>query len=212
MDGRSVDISKLITDAKAGDELASQQLLQRYRNYLRIIALDHSRDNGALRSRFDASDLVQNTMLDAFRDIASFRGNTEPELIAWLRQILARNLADLMRVHFADKRDVRRQVSLDAALSHSSQRLEQLINDGTFLVKDRSSKHEMLLLFADAMAKLPEHYQQVIMLRHTQRASFEEIAVEMDRSAVAVRLLWMRALSKFKKILDEDKEKDNSAL
>lgn len=65
---------------------------------------------GHLRARFDSSDVVQNTMIDAHRDFPNFKGNVEKELLAWLRKILAFNLADLVREHHAEKRDVNRQV------------------------------------------------------------------------------------------------------
>src|SRR5262249_35196419 len=88
------------------EEEARGQLLEMYRNYLRLQA--RALLGTALQVRLDPSDLVQETFLDAHRDFASFQGATEAELLAWLRRILARNLADQARHHKAQGRDVRR--------------------------------------------------------------------------------------------------------
>src|SRR5579885_672319 len=97
------------------------QELERFRAYLRLLARLHL--DPRLRGKLDASDVVQQTMLQAFQARAGFRGSTEAELAAWLRQILARNLAHAARDLGRDKRDVARERSLEQALGQSSHRL-----------------------------------------------------------------------------------------
>src|SRR3954470_22167833 len=94
-DASPPDPEQLLHLARAGDESARGQMLELFRDYLRLLArLELDR---RLRGKADPSDLVQETFLEAHRDFPQFRGGTEPELAAWLRQILARNLANLVR-------------------------------------------------------------------------------------------------------------------
>src|SRR5580693_8789723 len=97
----------LLDQARAGDAAALGRLLELYRNYLRLMA--RALISQPLRVRLDASDLVQETFLKAHREFPAFLGSTEPELIAWLRQILVRVLTDLIKRHRAGKRDYRRE-------------------------------------------------------------------------------------------------------
>ena len=79
---------RLLEQARGGDEAARGELLELYRNYLRLVA--RSLIGGALRVKLEPSDLVQETFLKAHRDFGQFAGRGEPELVAWLRQILVR--------------------------------------------------------------------------------------------------------------------------
>jgi RNA polymerase sigma-70 factor (ECF subfamily) len=107
----------LLRRARAGDQAALGELLELYRNYLRLQA--RTLIGSALRVRLDPSDLVQETFLEAARDFGHFAGNTEGELVAWLRQVLVRNLADQARRHQSQKRDTRRGESLEALLDRA---------------------------------------------------------------------------------------------
>ncbi len=99
------------------------QLLELYRNFLRLMA--RSLINQPLRLRLDASDLVQETFLKADREFPGFLGSTEPELVAWLRQILVRSLADQLKRHRAKRRDYRREESVDVLLDRSSLAIQE---------------------------------------------------------------------------------------
>ena len=66
-----------------------------------------------LRAKVDASDLVQETMLEAFRDFERFGGQNEQEWLAWLKRILAHNAADFVRRYRGTaKRQARREVPI----------------------------------------------------------------------------------------------------
>ena len=108
----------LLERARIGDAEAAGRLLERYRNFLRIVA--RSIAGPATRARADPSDLVQETFLKAHREFRSFVGSGEPEVVAWLRKILARNLADQAKYDRRQRRDARHQESLDAMLDRSS--------------------------------------------------------------------------------------------
>src|SRR5262249_19494528 len=92
--------------ARCGDGAALGRLLGRYRAYLTVLA--RLQIGRRLRGKVDASDPVQETFLKAHRHLDQFRGTTEEEWAAWLRQILAANLANLVRRYYHTRgRDVR---------------------------------------------------------------------------------------------------------
>src|SRR5580658_4706677 len=96
--------------------------LERYRSWLGLLA--RLQVEPRFRAKFDASDIVQQTLLEAVRDLPKFRGGTEAELAAWLRQILSHVLHHEMRRYGGvRRRDVGREVSLDEALAESSRQL-----------------------------------------------------------------------------------------
>src|SRR5262245_37340573 len=105
------DRSRLIEQACRGEPGTLDRLLDSYRNYLRLLArtgIDRS-----LRGKADPSDLVQDALLKASQRFDQFRGTTESELAGWLRQVLARCLADMIRRYRAAGRHVHREQSLD---------------------------------------------------------------------------------------------------
>jgi RNA polymerase sigma-70 factor (ECF subfamily) len=95
---------------------------ERFRSYLRVLAELHLGRAG--RGKVDPSDVVQDTMLEAHKKRHQFRGGTEAEMAAWLRAMLACNLADAVKALRRGKRDVARERSLEAAIHQSSARLE----------------------------------------------------------------------------------------
>src|SRR5262245_7335962 len=115
----------LLTRARAGDDTARGQLLESFRNYLRVLA--RSQMGRALHPRLDASDVVQEAFLEAHRDFDRFTGDGERELLVWLRRILVRNLLDAARHHRAQARDCERQESLEAMLEESSDALGRVL-------------------------------------------------------------------------------------
>src|SRR5690349_7600374 len=103
--------SDLIRRCRRGEPAAREQLFDRYRHYLRLLA--QAQLGRHLRGKCDASDLVQRTLLEAHRDFAGFAGEHEAELLAWLRRILAHNLFNEARRFAARRRDAARELSLD---------------------------------------------------------------------------------------------------
>lgn len=195
----SLSLSDVLLRAQAGDPSELNRLFAACRNYLCVLAQSHV--EGRLRAKADASDLVQQTLLEAYRDFAQFRGGTEKEWLAWLKQILAHNAAQFVR-HYrtTGKRQVGLEVGLDAGSDGATVPGHQPADPGEspsqqFLRKERE------LLLADALVQLPPDYQEVIGLRNLQRLPFEEVAERMGRSRPAVQMLWMRALQKLQDTL-----------
>jgi RNA polymerase sigma-70 factor (ECF subfamily) len=191
----------LITRAREGDLVALGILLDGYRNYLRFMA--RSLIGRPLRVQLDASDLVQETFLKAHREFAQFAGSAEPELVAWLRTILVHTLANQVKRHRAQSRDLRRHQSLEALLDRSSLIVQQALAAPVSSPSMRASKREQAVLLANALASLPADYREIFVLRNLEHIPVEDIATRMGRSSNAVRKLWGRALVALKKALEE---------
>ena len=184
----------LIARARAGDASALGQLLEAYRNYLRLVA--RSLIGDALRLCLDPSDLIQETFLEAHRDFPRFAGSGEPELVVWLRRILVRNLADQARYHRAARRDDRQHESLEAMLERTGRDAHLALTAHSSSPSAQAARREHAVLLANALADLPADYREVIMLRNFDHLVFDEVAARMGRSAGAVRMLWVRALER----------------
>jgi RNA polymerase sigma-70 factor (ECF subfamily) len=195
-----VILEMLLAQARAGDPTALGRLLEVYRNYLRFLARSLIRP--PLQCKLDASDLVQETSLKAHRDFAQFAGSGERELVAWLRQILVRTLANQAKHHRARVRDQRRQESLDALLDRSSLAIQQQLADSMASPSAHAVGREQAVLLADALAGLPADYREVFILRNLEHVPIDEIAVRLGRSANAVRKLWGRAMVALKQALE----------
>jgi RNA polymerase sigma-70 factor (ECF subfamily) len=192
----------LLERARRGDAAARGQLLELYRNYLRLMARALIRQ--PLHVRVDASDLVQETFLKAHREFGGFLGSTEPELAAWLRQVLVHSLADQVRQHRARKRDYRREEPMEVLLDRSSLAIQQALVVPASSPSAHVSRREQAVLLADALEKLPADYRKVFLLRNLEHVPFEAIGARMGRSAGAVRMLWTRAIKQLSQVLKEE--------
>jgi RNA polymerase sigma-70 factor (ECF subfamily) len=194
------DPENLLLLARAGEGPALGRLLELYRNYLTLLA--RTQIGRRLQGKVDASDLVQETFLAAYRDFGSCRATTEKELVSWLRQILAANLTDLVRRYCgAKRRDVRLERQLADELDESSRGLNLEAMARQSSPSAQASRREQAVLLADALESLPADYREVIVLRHLEGLSFLEVARRMDRSVDAVEKLWVRALARLRRVL-----------
>ncbi len=172
--------------------------LQRYRTYLLLLARSHDKTGGE-----EASDLVQKTMLAAHAQRAEFRGQSPAELAAWLKQILRREVIDAYRQRQRLKRDVRRDVPLEAEVDGSFSRAQVWLAAAQTSPSQRVSREEELVGMADALAKLPDAQREAVVLHHLQGASLAEVAAQLQRTEAAVAGLLHRGLKQLRKLLDE---------
>ncbi len=191
----------LLAQARAGDAAALGQLLELYRNYLRLIA--RSIMGQPLGLKLDASDLVQETFLKAHRQFTDFAGGDEPGFMAWLRKILVRTVADQAKYHRAAVRSQRREVALEDLLERAGGVAQQALADSLPSPSSMAVRRERSVLLADALEKLPADYRTVFVLRNIEHIPFNEIAARLGRSPGAVRVLWTRAMQRLSTLLEE---------
>ena len=199
-EGQSTRFSTLIEGARQGDAECRDRLFALCRSYLGFVA--RSQVETWLRRKVDASDLVQETMLEACRDFERFAGHTEQEWLAWLRKILAHNAADFVRRYRGTaKRAAGREVPFGDPGDSASPGVPELA------AEQPTPSQEFLQLDAElrvtaALSALPADYQEVILLRNLQRLPFADVAERMNRSRPAVQMLWMRAIRKLQSALE----------
>jgi RNA polymerase sigma-70 factor (ECF subfamily) len=192
-------MGKEVAMTDAGE--AAGWALERFREYLRLLA--RLQLGSRLRARLDASDVVQQTLLEAQQGLADFRGATEAELAGWLRRILARNLADVLRAAGRAKRDVGRERSLDAALDESAARLGSWLQADQSSPSQQAARNEQSVLLAAALARLPEPQAEAVVLRHLEGWSLADIAGRLGRSQAAVVGLLQRGLKNLRTLLQQ---------
>ncbi len=192
----------LLAKARQGDERGRDDLFNACRDYLNFLA--RSQVQQKLQSKIDASDIVQVTLLEAYRDFDNFQGNSQGEWLAWLRRILARNATDYVRCYKGTaKRDARREV----AIRHPSDATD-VIGAAEPAAADATPSQQVIrrdqeLRLTAALSELSEDHRQVILLRNIERLPFDEVAAKMDRSRPAAQMLWMRAIQALQKIMEE---------
>jgi RNA polymerase sigma-70 factor, ECF subfamily len=177
------------------------QALERFREYLRLLA--RVQLGPQARARLDPSDVVQQTLLEAYRQRAAFRGCGDAELTAWLRQILAHNLADALRGLARAKRDVARERSLEAQLHDSSARLAGWLAADQPSPSEHAQRHEEAIRLADALARLPEAQREALVLQHWQGLTLAQIGERLGRTPAAVAGLLKRGLKQLRLLLEE---------
>lgn len=195
------ELPRLLAAAKSGSEQARGDLFEHYRSYLELLA--RVEVGRRLKTKVDPSDIVQETFLEAHRSFASFRGESEAEFSAWLRTIVGRRVAHLVRRYLRNQgRDVRREQMLDLTLNESSQIIERSLAAIQSSPSNRASQREQVVLLANALARLPEDYHEVVVLRHFEGLSFNEVGERMGRSLDSVQKLWVRALGRLRQELE----------
>ena len=201
MDRAGASISGLIHQARRGVPEAREALLECYRNYLLLLA--RTGIDTSLQGKADPSDLVQEAMLKAHQHFGQFRGDTETELAAWLRQILARLLVDFARRYrMAAARRVGCERSLEEVLAGSSAALQHLAAPNQPSPSGSVERRELSVVLADALAELSADHRDVIVLRSIEELSWDDVARRMRRTAGAVRLLWARALKQLRPLIE----------
>jgi RNA polymerase sigma-70 factor (ECF subfamily) len=195
------DLCRLIERARREEPGALGRLLDSYRNYLRLLA--RTGVDVSLQGKADPSDLVQEALLKAAQRFDQFRGSNDAELAGWLRQILARCLADLVRRYRAEGRRAGREQSLEQLLNRSSQAMEQVLAVEETSPSKSAERRDLGVVLSDALAELCEDHREVIVLHHLEGLGWDEVARRLGRTAGAARMLWTRALKQLRPLLDE---------
>jgi len=197
-----VRFEEIVAAAQAGSNEEIGRLLDSCRGYLLTIANQEMAARG--QPKVTASDVVQETFLEAHRDFAAFAGSSAEKLRGWLRQMLLHNIEDAYRRYAGTaKRRSGREANLTASATWRT--LNQLA------ARDPTPSHaacdrERDAQLEQALASLPDDYRTVILLRYREGASFEDIADRMGRSVDAVRKLWLRGVKRLQEMLVSEQD------
>jgi len=197
-----INVEQWIAEARGGSRAALEQLLGPCFPYLLAVA---KRELCAtLRTRLDPVDVVQDTLLKAWQNFPQFRGVTELDFFAWLRQILRNNLANERREHIQSAvRSIQREVRFIEAAA-----MPQSEDDGRESVSTASgtqvlARQEALEI---AMRRLPGHYREALHLHTQEGMTFAQVGERLHCSAEAARKLWKRAAEKLVRLLQDVRE------
>ena len=201
MSAESSQLAQWITLARLGDESARNRLFAAGRSFAAVIA--RGQFHRRLETKVDPSDLVQQSLLEAHRGFDDFQGQTPHQWLAWLKQIVTRNVLDADK-HYrgAACRDLRReQPQMAAGDSNGTANWSPV--DPAPTPSQLLSGCERDLRLAEAIEQLPADYRQVILLRNVERLPFDQVASKMDRSRRACQMLWMRAIDQLRTLLQD---------
>jgi RNA polymerase sigma-70 factor (ECF subfamily) len=180
---------RYLAAARAGDREALGHALEACRRYLLLVA--NRQLNGNLQAKGGASDLVQETFLEAQRDFGRFDGTSQDELLAWLRRILLNNAGNFAcHYQMTDKRSVAREIALPTSDSVEVGMATPLPSPSRVAMAQ-----EQVAALHRALGRLSDDYRRVLALRYLEGCSFDEVGRRMGRSPAAVRKLWARALA-----------------
>jgi RNA polymerase sigma-70 factor, ECF subfamily len=197
------DPAHWLPDARAGSQEALGKMLEACRHYLLLIA--NQQIGPDLKAKAGGSDLVQQTFLEAQRDFAQFNGESEEELLAWLRQLLLHNLANFQRHYRAtSKRRIGREVALETGSSSTQSGPD--IPAGTPSPSHEAMANEEAVALEKILQRLPAEYREVILYRHQQQMTFEDIGKRMSRSTSGARTLWLRAVERLNQEMEDSHE------
>lgn len=189
-----------ILAARRGSASALGELIELCRSELLVLARKSL--SVRLRAKCDPADLVQDTALEAHRDLSRFQGQTLREFYAWIRQILVNNAANVRRHYeYTEKREVGREVSLEAQIRRVRRVPDPALTAlGTLLLAEQTT------LLEQAYWQLPADMRLAIQLRSRTEASFAEIGLRLDRSPEAARKVWFRGVQRLKQVVGAEYE------
>jgi len=198
---RSASFTHVLRQARAEGPAGLGALLDVYRSYLKLLA------RAELSQRYgmgDPSDLAQEVFLRAYKAFGQFRGTTEAELTAWLRQIMARCLVEFYRRNRRLHRgDLLQQQVIGAYLDRSSGNWTEGLLAPDDSPSQSAVRRESAVLLAAALDRLPVDYREAIVLRQVEGLPWSEVARRMDRSFDSVRKLWCRGIIILREVLHE---------
>lgn len=200
----SAEIHELLEKVRSGDTAAREELLAKHRDALRrMIAL---RLDPAIAARLDASDVVQDVLIEANRRLEDYLQNPTLPFPVWLRHLAKDHIIDAHRRHrLAQRRGVDREQRLvPAALAdHSSIDLAAQFLDKEKTPATAAMQQEMHERIQKAIVQLDEHDREIILMRHFEQMTNQEAAAALDLSEAAASMRYLRALRRLRELFDE---------
>jgi RNA polymerase sigma-70 factor (ECF subfamily) len=200
--GNSPDIQELLDRARSGDRTAVEQLLSQFRDSLRRMV--DLRLDPALTARLDASDVVQDVLIEASRRLDDYLASSTMPFHLWLRHIARDHVIDAHRKHRkAQRRSIDREQSLAprALAEHSSIEMMGQILDQEMTPATAAIRHELEQRLAAAISRLEEDDREIILMRLYEQLSNQEIAALYNLTEPAAAMRYLRAVRRLQATL-----------
>ncbi len=175
------------------------ELISSYQQYLTALAAANLRPQ--LRPKCGVSDIVQMTLMKAVSRKSSLNSSNPNVVSAWLRTILANTIADLEKRYLADKRDIRREQEIQANIEQSHAGLAAIIPGDQTSPSMVAAKNEVSHHLASALQRLPEELRQVVVLKHLNARTIQEISEQLGKSGPAVASYLRRGLARLRELM-----------
>jgi len=202
-------LAQRLSIARSGSAAALGEIFESCRNYLLLVANHKLGDD--LQAKIGASDVVQETFVQAQKIFHRFEGTQNEQLLAWLAQILDHKLAHARRQYTGtQKRNVGREISLEGQMGALPANTGEHVRRQPTPSSIATGKEEQLRL-QSALERLPDDMRRAVELRSLERRSFTDVGEKLERSAEAARKLWVRAICRLQQLLDDDSNSSSPA-
>lgn len=196
---------ELLDKARTGDDVAVNQLMERHRDSLRHLI--RMRLDQKIRRRVDVSDVVQDVLIEANRRLNVYLDNPAMSFHLWLRQIARDRIIDAHRRHRASARrsvDKERSMSVPQGYDHSSIRLASQIGDKDLTPAAAALQKEMARRVEAAITQMDEHDSEIIIMRHYENLSNQEIAESLELTEPAASMRYLRAIRRLRSLMEQE--------
>ena len=206
------EIKPLLAQAKEGDESAVNALMDQYRSSLR--QLIRMRLDQKIQRRVDVSDVVQDVLVEANRRLQRYLNDPIMPFHLWLRQIAKDRIIDAHRRHrVSAKRSVDREQQLapPRGYDQSSVHLASLLGDNQMTPAAAAVQKELAQRVEESIAQLEERDCEIIVMRHYEHLSNQEIGEVLNLTEPAASMRYLRAIRRLKKLMTEQMPDDSIA-
>ncbi len=180
----------LISCAQTGDRGALDELMRRFAP--RVLDVVRVRLGRPLRLAVESADILQETLLEAFRAFDNFEVREDAHFLGWLARIAERRILSRAEYHRAEKRDPGRLEPLERTGDSSDFQWEPAA--GQTAASSYLAREEERAVVLEALSQIPEHYREVILAREYLGASWDEVALQTDHdTANGARMTYHRA-------------------
>lgn len=199
----SASTQRLLAQAGDGEEAAVNELIERHRESLRRMVA--GRMDRGMAQRVDASDIVQDTLIEAHRRLSDYIKDGSMPFHLWLRHIAKDRLIDAHRRHRAQRRDVGREQAMRAAgtADRSSLDLAAQLCDMELTPAAATLRKELETRFWSAIENLDEQDREIVLMRHQEQLGNSEVAEILGLSQPAAGMRYLRAIRKLRVVLGE---------
>lgn len=200
---------QLLQAARNGDRSAVDELLERHRDSLRRMV--QARLDRAIARRVDASDVVQDVLLEAHGRLSDFIQQGSMPFHLWLRHLAKDRMIDVHRRHHAHRRSVdREQTAQQMGDVSSAFDLFAQVSAQELTPAAASIRREIEQRFLSALEQLDETDREILLMRHCEQLGNSEVAELLGLSQPAAGMRYLRALRRLRSVLGVENSTSDS--